>query len=218
MARYLLENPDRDPEWREHARHLLDWIERTFGGTHREGDRACSGGRSRSPSRSNTCTRWAATPSRFASVQALLVREDRRRGRPREGVPLVQLGELHVRRARRRARGPDRDRRFWFSDGYGDYIRHFMAGLGAVPEWAPAGRGPPPSLHRRSCPRSPTRRGRVRYRHVRRRRGGSAPGDLRAADGDRGRHALSGPPATARASPSRRRRESSGFGGRRPDR
>jgi hypothetical protein len=27
----------------------------------------------------------------------------------------------------------------WFSDGYGDYIRHFMEGLGAVPEWAPAG-------------------------------------------------------------------------------
>jgi hypothetical protein len=27
----------------------------------------------------------------------------------------------------------------WFSDGYGDYIRHFMAGLGAVPEWCPAG-------------------------------------------------------------------------------
>jgi hypothetical protein len=28
---------------------------------------------------------------------------------------------------------------FWFSDGYGDYIRHFMAGMGAVPEWAPPG-------------------------------------------------------------------------------
>jgi hypothetical protein len=27
----------------------------------------------------------------------------------------------------------------WFSDGYGDYIRHFMAGLGAVPDWAPPG-------------------------------------------------------------------------------
>jgi hypothetical protein len=27
----------------------------------------------------------------------------------------------------------------WFSDGYGDYIRHFMAGMAAVPEWAPAG-------------------------------------------------------------------------------
>jgi hypothetical protein len=26
----------------------------------------------------------------------------------------------------------------WFSDGYGDYIRHFMDALAAVPEWAPA--------------------------------------------------------------------------------
>ena len=27
----------------------------------------------------------------------------------------------------------------WFSDGYGDYIRHFMAGMASVPEWAPVG-------------------------------------------------------------------------------
>ena len=27
----------------------------------------------------------------------------------------------------------------WFTDGYGDYIRHFMTSLGAVPEWAPSG-------------------------------------------------------------------------------
>jgi hypothetical protein len=27
----------------------------------------------------------------------------------------------------------------WFSDGYSDYIRHFLDGLGAVPEWAPVG-------------------------------------------------------------------------------
>lgn len=25
----------------------------------------------------------------------------------------------------------------WFTDGYGDYIRHFMTSLGAVPTWAP---------------------------------------------------------------------------------
>jgi len=34
--------------------------------------------------------------------------------------------------------GPDW-MRAWFSDGYGDYIKHFMDGLAAVPEWAPAG-------------------------------------------------------------------------------
>ncbi len=26
----------------------------------------------------------------------------------------------------------------WFSDGYGDYIRHFQEGVAAIPEWAPA--------------------------------------------------------------------------------
>ena len=28
----------------------------------------------------------------------------------------------------------------WFSDGYGDYIKHFHDALAAVPEWAPADR------------------------------------------------------------------------------
>jgi hypothetical protein len=27
----------------------------------------------------------------------------------------------------------------WFTDGYGDYIRHFMTSFGSVPEWAPQG-------------------------------------------------------------------------------
>ncbi len=27
---------------------------------------------------------------------------------------------------------------YWFSDGYGDYMRHFQRGMAAVPEWAPA--------------------------------------------------------------------------------
>jgi len=27
----------------------------------------------------------------------------------------------------------------WFSDGYGDYIRHYMEGMAAIPEWAPSG-------------------------------------------------------------------------------
>ena len=27
----------------------------------------------------------------------------------------------------------------WFTDGHGDYVRHFMIAMGAFPEWAPAG-------------------------------------------------------------------------------
>ena len=28
---------------------------------------------------------------------------------------------------------------YWFSDGYGDYLRHFLSAMAARPEWAPAG-------------------------------------------------------------------------------
>jgi hypothetical protein len=27
----------------------------------------------------------------------------------------------------------------WFTEGYGDYIRHFLVGFAAIPEWAPTG-------------------------------------------------------------------------------
>jgi hypothetical protein len=33
--------------------------------------------------------------------------------------------------------GPNPAEGYWYTDGYGDYIRHFMAGIGSVPEWAP---------------------------------------------------------------------------------
>ena len=33
--------------------------------------------------------------------------------------------------------GQDTNEGWWFSDGYGDYIRHFLVAMGAVPEWAP---------------------------------------------------------------------------------
>lgn len=35
--------------------------------------------------------------------------------------------------------GPDFPPQYWFSDGYGDYIRHFIEGIAAIPEWAPQG-------------------------------------------------------------------------------
>ena len=38
--------------------------------------------------------------------------------------------------------GEDRNEGWWFSDGYGDYIRHFLVAMAAVPEWAPARREP----------------------------------------------------------------------------
>ena len=95
LARYLLEHPDRDPEWRAHAGHLIGWIERTFGGD--------------TPKEPGT--QWGAvTISEQREVhvqdgqphvavrvdQRVVGREDWRRGGARESVPVLQLGELHV--------------------------------------------------------------------------------------------------------------------------
>jgi hypothetical protein len=35
--------------------------------------------------------------------------------------------------------GEDHNEGWWFTDGYGDYIRHFLVAMSAVPEWAPPG-------------------------------------------------------------------------------
>jgi hypothetical protein len=137
MARYLLEHPQKDPAWRERASHLLEWVEETFGGdTEREDG-----------------TRWGAVTiseqieymykmgshtSRFASVLALwsektgdtAAREKAFRSFNWASYMCDERGVVRV--------GPVEESH-WFSDGYGDYIRHFMAGMGAVPEWAPPG-------------------------------------------------------------------------------
>ena len=137
MARYLLENPGRDPAWRDHSRNLLEWIERTFGGD-TEKEPGLQWGAVTVSEQVEYQYKMGSHTARFASALALWSErtgdvEARAKAFrsfnwasymcDRRGV--VQVGPVETSH--------------WFSDGYGDYIRHFMAGMGAVPEWAPAG-------------------------------------------------------------------------------
>jgi hypothetical protein len=136
MARYLLE-ADRDPAWREHARHLADWIERTFAGS-TENEPGVQWGALTVSEQVEYMYKMGSHTSRFASVQALLyektgdpaAREKALRSFNWASYMCDRRGVVRV--------GPV-ESSHWFSDGYGDYIRHFMAGMGAVPEWAPPG-------------------------------------------------------------------------------
>ena len=138
MARYLLENTDRDPAWRERASHLLDWIERTFAGNS-EKEAGVQWGALTVSEQVEYMYKMGSHTSRFASVQALLyektggaaAREKAFRSFNWASYMCDRRGVVRV--------GPV-ESSHWFSDGYGDYIRHFMAGMGAVPEWAPPGR------------------------------------------------------------------------------
>jgi hypothetical protein len=136
MARYLLET-DREPAWRERAWHLLDWIERTFAGS-TEKEAGLQWGALTISEQVEYMYKMGSHTSRFASVQALLhektgeaaAREKAFRSFNWASYMCDRRGVVRV--------GPVESSR-WFSDGYGDYIRHFLAGMGAVPEWAPPG-------------------------------------------------------------------------------
>jgi hypothetical protein len=137
-ARWLLAHRDEDPQWRDHAAHLIAWAVDTFGG-----DTATERG-----------TQWGAiVMSEQAADTAKMGSHTARLG----GVTALWYEATGDPAARDRAArslnwatymcddrgvvsvGEDKNEGYWFSDGYGDYIRHFLVAMAAVPEWAPPG-------------------------------------------------------------------------------
>ncbi len=136
-ARYLIEHPELDANWMADSQHLLNWVERYFAhqqfGANAIGEQIAYN----YPMGSHT--------ARFASVNAMYSERatgdfvwnafiDAQRSFAWASYMLNDDGSVTT--------GPDPHVSFesWFSDGYGDYIRHFLAGLGAYPPWA-AGTG-----------------------------------------------------------------------------
>ena len=127
-ARYLLKHPETDPDPANNPTALVRWVASVFG---TEGTTAI---------REQT---WCFVPmgshtARYASLCALLYE--------RTGDPRYQKEAADYFNWATYATDPNGVVRVgptwpgsWFSDGYGDYIKHFMEGLAAVPAWAPAG-------------------------------------------------------------------------------
>lgn len=125
-ARYILRNPSVDPDIDKTIPALIHWVESSFG---TEGMDAI---------KEQT---WCYEPmgshtARFASICALwyertgdpVYKEKAYRYFNNATYSTDQNGVVRV--------GPTWPSS-WFSDGYGDYIRHFMDGYSAVPEWVP---------------------------------------------------------------------------------
>jgi hypothetical protein len=134
VARYLMLHPERDPAWREHVPALLAWIEETFGDT-RRGWYGATGVReqrfwmhaasSHTARYASLLAMWHARGGgesfreealRSFALASYLARED--------GIVVFSIGDQDV----------------WFSDGYFDYVPHFLDGMAALPEMAPADR------------------------------------------------------------------------------
>jgi len=137
-ARYILQHPEYDPEWRVHVANLIQWVEKTFV-VDVPKEPAVMWGANAVSEQIHFMPKMGSHTSRYASVLALwheatgdaAAKEKAFRSFNWATYMCRENGAVNV--------GPINEQTIWFSDGYGDYIRHFMAGLGAVPEWAPAG-------------------------------------------------------------------------------
>jgi hypothetical protein len=139
FARYVLLHPEKDPEWREHARQLIDWVKTTpkwpkymvHGAmvTTEQGN-----GKEFCCNLPNQCC--DSHSSRLAAVEALYY---------------ARIGDIAYKQAAYRtynwvtyfqglpaaAHAPFSNQ-WWFTDEFADGPRRMMDAFWAVPEWAPA--------------------------------------------------------------------------------
>jgi hypothetical protein len=136
VARWLLLHPEADPEWRAHVTHLLDWVEETFGGD-TDNEQGVQWGAIVLSEQSADMVKMGSHTARFGATNALWAevtgdadaRERAARSLNWATYACDTQGVVSV--------GENRNEGWWFSDGYGDYIRHFLVAMGAVPSWAP---------------------------------------------------------------------------------
>jgi hypothetical protein len=141
-ARYLLENPGADPAWRMHAHELLDWTAEHFAVDFTSSfglEKGLQWGAEALSEQNDDMAKMGSHTSRFAEAQALYAektgdasaRERAWRSFAWASYACDSEGVVKV--------GTNDGEGYWFSDGYGDYLRHFERGMASVPDWAPVG-------------------------------------------------------------------------------
>jgi hypothetical protein len=147
-ARYLLQHPEADPDWQAHARGLLSWIERTFAvdvpatPQYRVVQNEPTqfgqqwGANVISEQTIEDMDKMGSHTSRYASLCALLYEKTGDASFKEKAFRSFNWATYMAQEDGLITEAMAEDE-FWFSDGYADYIRHFLAGMGSVPEWAP---------------------------------------------------------------------------------
>lgn len=129
-ARYLLLHPEHDPDWRTHVPGIIQWVETRFAqpqfGANAIGEQA----------RYNFA--MASHTSRYASVNALWYEKTGDRIAKEKAFRAFNWAMYMTEPDGFTITGiDDASASSWFSDAFGDFARNILAGLGAVPEWAP---------------------------------------------------------------------------------
>jgi hypothetical protein len=138
-ARWLLGHPESDSRWRAHVAHLLAWVVKLFGHD-TDTESGSQWGAVVMSEQAADMAKMGSHTARYGATLALWSeatgdRDARQRAARSLNWATYTCGEDGIV-----AVGENTAEGWWFSDGYGDYIRHFLLAMAAVPEWAPAGR------------------------------------------------------------------------------
>jgi len=128
MARYLLEHSALDADWERHVRGLISWVEVNFA--------VSAYGANTIREQREFWFPMGSHTARYASVNALLYEKTGDAGAKEKAYRALNWATYMARPNGVVIDGPEVNNQ-WFTDGYGDYIRHFMTSVGAVPTWAP---------------------------------------------------------------------------------
>jgi hypothetical protein len=138
-ARYLMEHPEADPEWRTHVAGLIDFVQKTFGGNRDKfpgmqwGAMTISEQLGYVPKMGSHTSRYASVLARWAEINGDAAMADAAHRSLNWATYMCKPGGACYD-------APDTEQGgLWFSDGYGDFIRHFLYAMGAQPQWAPDG-------------------------------------------------------------------------------
>src|SRR5262249_26178953 len=127
-ARYLLRHPEMDPNWQTHVSGIISWIESRFA-TPQHGANAIA------EQVLDTFLMGSHT-SRYASLNAQYYEATGDANAKEKAYRSLNWASYMCGTDGIVIDGPQPNG-IWFTDGYGDYIKHFMEAMGAVPEWSP---------------------------------------------------------------------------------
>jgi len=141
-ARYLLEHQDKDPKALAHAKYLIDWVaaffardSKTMAGLHEKG---LQWGAEVLSEQVNDMDKMSSHTARYAELRALWSAVSGDADSRERAFRSFNWAAYSEREDGLVKTSLDEGTGYWFSDGYGDYMRHFQRGMASVPEWAPA--------------------------------------------------------------------------------
>jgi hypothetical protein len=128
-ARYIIKHPEYDRTFKTDVPALIHWVKSVFGMEDLPAIREQSG----------TWFPMGSHTSRYGSVCALWYEKTGDEWFKNEAYQYLNFATYVAEEDGIVRVGPFWGSEVWFSDGYSDYIKHYMEALGAIPEWAPAG-------------------------------------------------------------------------------